>query len=272
MLNDVHGETMSTFRIQEFAKLAGVTVRALRHYDRLNLLSPRHRSERGHRLYCHDDLGRIERILVLRHLGLSLREIAALLNAPRGVGVESLAITLARQHSVLSARREGLDRIVRAIEHAQQRAQSAPEDPEWRTYKIILEEIQMQTATDWTEKYFSPKAIEALRERRAALTSEQRTKIHTQWQTLYADIQSAMDREVPPDSAEARALVARWMRLGDEFTLGNSEIGEGFRRMYDDEGHWPEDEKAANLRANMSKPEHRSFFRQAVHACLRHGS
>jgi hypothetical protein len=43
---------MNTFRIQEFAKLAGVTVRALHHYDRLKLLSPAHRSERGYRLYC----------------------------------------------------------------------------------------------------------------------------------------------------------------------------------------------------------------------------
>jgi len=72
---------MSTFRIQEFAKLAGVTVRALHHYDRLKLLSPAHRSERGYRLYCHEDLGRLERVLALRYLGLSLREIAALLNA-----------------------------------------------------------------------------------------------------------------------------------------------------------------------------------------------
>ena len=67
---------MSTFRIQEFAKLAGVTVRALHHYDRLKLLSPAHRSERGYRLYCHEDLGRLERILVLRYVGLSLRAIA----------------------------------------------------------------------------------------------------------------------------------------------------------------------------------------------------
>ena len=73
---------MNTFRIQEFAKLAGVTVRTLHHYDRLKLLSPAHRSERGYRLYSHEDLGRLERILVLRFLGLSLREIAALLNTP----------------------------------------------------------------------------------------------------------------------------------------------------------------------------------------------
>jgi len=87
----------------------------------------------------------------------------------------------------------------------------------------------------------------------------------------YADLQSALDREVPPDSAEGRALVARWMRLGDEFTLGNPEIGEGFRRMYDDESHWPDDETTVSLRAKMPKPEYWSFFRQAVQACLRHG-
>jgi len=51
---------MSAFRIQEFAKLAGVIVRALHHYDRLKLLSPGHRSERGSRIYCHEDLGRLD--------------------------------------------------------------------------------------------------------------------------------------------------------------------------------------------------------------------
>jgi DNA-binding transcriptional MerR regulator len=262
---------MSTFRIKEFAKLAGVTVRALHHYDRLKLLSPAHRSERGYRLYCHEDLGRLERILVLRYLGLSLREIGALLDTPVGRGAEPLMVTLARQRAALSERRDGLDRVQRAMEHAQRRAQDAPAEPEWFLYQTILKEIQMQEATDWTEKYYSPKALEALRERRAALTSEQKTEIGARWQALYADIQSALDREVSPDSAEGRALVARWMRLADEFTLGNPEIGKGFQRMYDDESHWPDDERAAKLRANMPKPEHRSFFRQAVQACLRHG-
>jgi DNA-binding transcriptional MerR regulator len=271
MLKDVHSETMSTFRIQEFAKLAGVTVRALHHYDRIKLLSPAHRSERGYRLYCHEDLGRIERILVLRYLGLSLREIGALLGTPTGRGAEPLTITLARQRAALRERRDGLDRILCAIEHAQRRAQDAPAETEWLLYQSILKEIPMQEATDWTEKYYSPNALEALRERRAALTFEQKTEIGARWQDLYADLQSAVDREVLPDSAEGRTLVARWMRLGDEFTLGNREIGEGFRRMYDDESHWPDDERASKLRANLPKQECWSFFRQAVRACLRHG-
>ena len=86
-----------------------------------------------------------------------------------------------------------------------------------------------------------------------------------------ADVQSALDREAPPDSAEGRALVARWMRLGDEFTLGDPEIAEGYRRMIDDESHWPNDETAAMLRAIGPKPEYQSFFQQAIQACLRHG-
>jgi MerR family transcriptional regulator, thiopeptide resistance regulator len=261
---------MSTFRIQEFAKLAGVTVRALHHYDRLKLLSPAHRSERGYRLYCHEDLGRLERILALRYLGLSLREIAALLNTPISRGAEPLTVTLARQRATLCERRDGLDRVLRAIEHAQQRAQD-PAEPEWLLYQTILKEIQMQEATDWTEKYYSPKAAEVLRERRATLTPEQKVEIGNKWRTLFADLQSALDRQVSPDSAEGRALVARWMRLGDEFTLGDPEIGEGFRRMYDDESHWPDDERASRLRATMPKPEYRAFFNQAVQACLRHG-
>ncbi|MGA9564023.1 MAG: MerR family transcriptional regulator [Candidatus Korobacteraceae bacterium] len=261
---------MSTFRILEFAKLAGVTVRALRHYDRLKLLSPAHRSERGYRLYCHEDLGRLERILVLRYLGLSLREIAALLNAPVDAGAEPLKVTLARQRAALRERRDGLDRVLRTIDHAQQRAQD-PAEPEWLLYQTILKEIQMQETTNWTEKYYSPKAYEALRSHRESMTPEQKADAGARWRALLADVQTALDREVPPDSAEGRALVARWIRLGDEFTLGNPEILEGHKRIYEDQSHWPEDETATMLRAIRAKPEHRSFFHQAVQACLRHG-
>lgn len=261
---------MKAFRIQEFAKLAGVTVRALHHYDRIKLLSPAHRSERGYRLYRHEDLGRLERILVLRYLGLSLREIARLLNTPAGHDPEPLMITFARQRAALRERRDGLDRVLRAIEHGQQLAHD-PAEPEWLLYQTILKEIQVQEATDWTEKYYSPKAAEALRERRAAWTPEQKAENGARWQALFADVQCALACGVPADSASGRALVARWMRLADEFMNGDPEIGEGYRRMVEDESHWPDDERAARLRADMPKPEYRAFFQKAVQACLRHG-
>jgi len=103
------------------------------------------------------------------------------------------------------------------------------------------------------------------------MTPEQMAESGARWKALLTDVQSALDREVSPDSAEGRALVARWMRLGDEFTQGDAEIGQGFRRLYEDQSNWPDDEKAAQLKASWPKPEYWSFFHQAMHACLRHG-
>ena len=129
----------------------------------------------------------------------------------------------------------------------------------------------MQEAQNWTDRYYSPEGLKALRERREAITPEQQVEIGTKWQLLYHDLQDALDRGVSPDSDQGRAFVARWLRIADEFSLGNSEIGEGFRRLYEDESHWPEDDTAAKLRQQMPKAEYRAFFRAAVHACLRHG-
>ena len=47
-----------TYQPHEFAKRAGVTVRALHHYDRLELLKPSGRTPAGYRLYTDRDLVR----------------------------------------------------------------------------------------------------------------------------------------------------------------------------------------------------------------------
>ncbi len=68
--------------VGEVAELAGVTVRALHHYDELGLLSPSGRSEAGYRLYSYEDLARLREILIWRRLGFSLTDIGSLLDEP----------------------------------------------------------------------------------------------------------------------------------------------------------------------------------------------
>ena len=71
-----------TYRIREFADLAGVTVRALHHYDRLGLLRPR-RSQSGYRVYSVGDLELLEQIVALKFIGLPLNRIKHLLRRNR---------------------------------------------------------------------------------------------------------------------------------------------------------------------------------------------
>src|SRR5438477_5867612 len=69
------------YRIQDFADRGGVTVRTLHHYDRIGLLKPR-RTDTRYRLYSDADLTRLQQILVLKFLGLSLSDIAEALKKP----------------------------------------------------------------------------------------------------------------------------------------------------------------------------------------------
>jgi DNA-binding transcriptional MerR regulator len=66
--------------VGDLAQLAGVTVRTLHHYDEIGLLRPSGRTDSGYRLYAHDDLERLQEILVWRQLGFALPEIAALID------------------------------------------------------------------------------------------------------------------------------------------------------------------------------------------------
>lgn len=72
----------SGWRVGQLAELTGVTVRTLRHYDQIGLLTPSGQTSGGHRLYGHANVQRLYRILALRRLRFSLAEIQSLLDDP----------------------------------------------------------------------------------------------------------------------------------------------------------------------------------------------
>ena len=68
------------FRIGEFSKIAQVSGRLLRYYDEIGLLRPEFTDpQTGYRYYSAHQLPRLNRILVLKELGLSLEQVARLL-------------------------------------------------------------------------------------------------------------------------------------------------------------------------------------------------
>lgn len=59
----------------QFARMANVTIRTIRYYDKENLLSPSFVNEHGARFYTDEDLVRLQQILLFKYLGFSLGEI-----------------------------------------------------------------------------------------------------------------------------------------------------------------------------------------------------
>jgi DNA-binding transcriptional MerR regulator len=195
--------------VQEFGKLAGVTVRALHHYDRLGLLRPR-RTGAGYRVYSTRDLERLEQIVALKFLGIPLKQIKDMLDLS---GLD-LPDALRMQRTVLEQKRRLLDRAILAIREAEQSIAPGKRADSALLTKII-EVIEMENDSSWTEKYYSPEARAKIDERR---------------------------KEWAPE-LQAQALAVRWKTLVAGFTGGDSQIGAGLNKLYAERANWPSQTK-----------------------------
>jgi MerR family transcriptional regulator, thiopeptide resistance regulator len=101
-----------SWSVSQVARMAGVTVRTLHHYDAIGLLRPSGRSAAGYRLYEHGDLERLQQVLAYRGLGMGLDKIAAVLDDPDTDPIEHLR----SHHQLLLDRRADLDRMITALE------------------------------------------------------------------------------------------------------------------------------------------------------------
>src|SRR5437899_7226074 len=100
-------------KIGDLAKKAGLSVRALHHYDAIGLLSPSQRTDGGARLYGCDDLIRLHRIEALKQLGCSLPDIKASLDSASSAPLDILQ----RQIAALTAQAQRAERLSRHLQH-----------------------------------------------------------------------------------------------------------------------------------------------------------
>jgi DNA-binding transcriptional MerR regulator len=221
------------YRIQAFAERAGVTVRALHHYDRLALLKPR-RTASGYRLYSERDLDRLEQIVALKLLGLPLKRIRTVLDRDS----RSLADVLRTQRLALEKQRTRLDKAIGAIKDAERSIE--PGRPAGAAVlKRIIEVIEMSDHNEEMKKYYSDAAWIEMSRRREQLTEKIRDiamEGTRKWQALFADVVAALGED--PAGPVAQGLFDRWKALIEEFTGGNREIKDGIARAWQDRENW----------------------------------
>jgi DNA-binding transcriptional MerR regulator len=73
---------MDRFSVNRLAKLAGVSVRTLHHYDEIGLLKPSLRAESKYRYYGEEELLRLQQILLYKEMDFTLAQIAEILDDP----------------------------------------------------------------------------------------------------------------------------------------------------------------------------------------------
>jgi DNA-binding transcriptional MerR regulator/effector-binding domain-containing protein len=119
------------FRIGEFSRIARVSCRLLRHYDEIGLLAPaRVEAATGYRYYSAAQLPRLNRILVLRDLGLSLEQIGRALrdDLPAAELRGMLLMRRAEVEQALEAQAQSLRQIESRLAQIEAEGEPAADD------------------------------------------------------------------------------------------------------------------------------------------------
>lgn len=186
-----------TFQIKEVAELAGVSIRALHHYDELGLLKPSGRTAAGYRLYSAADLLRLQQIVIGRELGLSLEQIRQSLDDPRF----DRRAALLKQRAELEARAERTTQMLAAIDAAI----SIIDHPESSNPMTIAKMFEVEAKDRWGH---TPEYAESER-RTKQYSPEDWKRLNEEQSAIYAEAFALMSAGTPATSSEARAVATR---------------------------------------------------------------
>jgi MerR family transcriptional regulator, thiopeptide resistance regulator len=193
------------YSVSEVARLAGVTVRTLRHYDQIGLLSPGERSDAGYRRYGEDDLRRLQRILFYRELGFGLGEIASLVDES---DVET-ADHLRRQHELLTARLERTRRLIEAVETAMEAENLGISLSPQERFEVFGDIDLAEHGREAAEHWGQTDAYQQSRRRTQSYSKQDWLAIKAEGEEITAAFAAAQAAGEPADSAAAMAAAER---------------------------------------------------------------
>lgn len=202
-----------TYSVGDVARLTGVTVRTLHHYDAIGLLRPSERTEAGYRGYTAGDLTRLARILCYRELGFGLEQIGELLDRS---GIDALE-HLRRQRDLLVEQAGRLGRMIAAIEHQMEvRAMGINLDPA-EMFEVFGEHDPTQYEEEVKERWGDTGAYTESRRCTAGYTKDDWKRMQAEQSAAQQRLAAAKLAGLPPTSTEAmdaaeeaRLLIDRW--------------------------------------------------------------
>jgi DNA-binding transcriptional MerR regulator len=244
-----------SYAVSQVAKLAGVTVRTLHHYDEIGLLTPGERTGAGYRRYTEKDLERLQQILYYRELGFGLEEIATILDDPDA----DPSAHFRRQHALLSGRVRKLQEMIAAIEFAMEAEKVGIQLTPEERFEVFGDFDPDQYAEEAERRWGGTDAYAESARRTNQYTKEDWLRIRAEGEDWGRRIVAVRAAGAPADGAEAMALaeehrqhISRWfyectyeihtgladMYVGDpRFTAYYENIAPGLARYVHDAIH-----------------------------------
>jgi len=220
------GERMR-YTVKSVAKLAGVSVRTLHHYDEIGLLRPASVSDSGYRQYSDTDLERLQQILFFRELEFSLQEIKQILDRPgfdRREALRTHRKLLMEKQLRLQAILDSVDQTLEALE----RGETMEKDAMFEVFKDPkLKEYQEEARQRWG----GSDAYAESERRTCGYTKQDWTALKDEMGAVTTGLANVMGQD--PGSPAVQEKVGAWFDLiNQRFYTCTPEIFRGLGEMY----------------------------------------
>ncbi|WES63760.1 MerR family transcriptional regulator [Microbacter sp. GSS18] len=186
--------------IQHIAQLAGTTSRTLRHYDDIGLLAPTRVGSNGYRYYDQTALVRLQRILLLRELGLGLPQIAEIVDreADEQTALERHLAWLRQEQARLERRIASVRTTIEALRGGERlMAENMFDGFDHTQYKDEVEQRWGKDAYADSDRWWRGK------------TASEKDAFTQQAARLQSDWIAVAESGAPPDGEQAAEVAAR---------------------------------------------------------------
>ena len=200
--------------IVEVARIAGTTSRTLRHYGDVGLLAPTRIGDNGYRYYDAAALTRLQRILLLRELGLGIPAIGKVL-----AGQNDSARALSTHLELLEQEKARLDRQIASVESTIRKLGKGEQLMPTEMFDGF-DHTQYKTEV---EERWGADAYRAGDAWWRSMSKDDRLAFQDQHKQIAADYEAARDAGETPESELVQAIVTRhvdWLNLSAAATVG----------------------------------------------------
>ncbi|NUM25254.1 MAG: MerR family transcriptional regulator [Candidatus Buchananbacteria bacterium] len=189
------------YTIGQLAKLSGVTIRTLHHYDEIGLLSPGKNSKNNYRLYEEKDLLRLQQILFFRELDFALADIKKIIDRPDFAVSQAL-----RDHKrLIKLKQKRLDNLIKTIDKTinHMTKQSIIKDEE--LYDVFKDNDVKQYQQEVKRRWGDTSAYQQSMAEVSKMTKGEMEKLKQDAKIFTQKLADAMDKKI--ESPEVQNLI-----------------------------------------------------------------
>lgn len=206
-------DVTESLTVSEVSRLAGVSVRALHHYDEIGLLQPSARTDAGYRLYDRADLERLQEILLFRELEVPLEDIGVLLSG----GAFDRVAALELQREMLASKAVRTQALLAAVERAINAERTGVRMTKDEMFEVFGDFDPAEYEDEVKERWGESDAYKESARRTARYTKADWERFKAQSARIGTETAALMDAGVPADdpramdlAEEARLQIDEW--------------------------------------------------------------